>query len=73
MKMFLTRFGQYSKVVVTADISQIDLAEPKKSGILKAIRILKEIQGIKIITLNSTDVVRHELVQKIIEAYEKEK
>lgn len=73
MKMFLTRFGQYSRVVVTADISQIDLAEPKKSGILKAIRILENIRGIKIVTLNSTDVVRHELVQKIIEAYDKEK
>ncbi|MCK4836309.1 MAG: PhoH family protein [Candidatus Aminicenantes bacterium] len=73
MKMFLTRFGQNSKVVVTADISQIDLTEPKKSGIFKAIKILKSIKGIRIITLNSTDVIRHELVQKIIEAYEKKK
>lgn len=73
MKMFLTRFGQNSKVVVTADVSQIDLSEPKKSGIFKAISILKPIKGIEIATLNSTDVIRHRLVQKIIEAYEKKK
>jgi phosphate starvation-inducible PhoH-like protein len=73
MKMFLTRFGQNSKVVVTADISQIDLNEPNKSGIFKALKILKPIKGIKIVHLNATDVVRHELVQKIIEAYETKK
>ena len=73
MKMFLTRFGQHSKVVVTADISQIDLKEPKKSGIFKAIKILKSIKGIEIVHLNAIDVVRHELVQKIIEAYETKK
>jgi phosphate starvation-inducible PhoH-like protein len=71
MKMFLTRFGQESKVVVTADISQIDLAEPRKSGILKAIKILKNIKGIDIVYLNEKDVVRHSLVKQIIEAYEK--
>jgi phosphate starvation-inducible PhoH-like protein len=70
MKMFLTRFGMNSKVVVTADISQIDLDNPKKSGIFHAISILKNIKGIKIIYLNKKDVVRHPLVQKIIEAYE---
>jgi phosphate starvation-inducible PhoH-like protein len=70
MKMFLTRFGQNSKVVVTADISQIDLDNPKKSGIFHAISILKNIKGIKIVYLNKKDVVRHPLVQKIIEAYE---
>jgi phosphate starvation-inducible PhoH-like protein len=71
MKMFLTRFGQNSKVVVTADISQIDLNDPKKSGIFRAIRILKPIKGIEIVHLNSSDVIRHRLVQKIIDAYEK--
>jgi len=71
MKMFLTRFGQSSKVIITADISQIDLAEPKKSGIFKAIKILKNINGIKFKYLDRHDVVRHSLVQKIIEAYEK--
>lgn len=71
MKMFLTRFGQNSKVVITADISQIDLPEPKKSGIFKAIKILKDIKGIQIVYLNKKDVVRHPLVQRIIEAYER--
>lgn len=73
MKMFLTRFGQNSKVVVTADISQIDLPEPKKSGIFTVIKILKNIEGIKIIKLTEKDIVRHPLVQKIIEAYEGKK
>ncbi len=72
MKMFLTRFGQNSKVVITADISQIDLDNPKKSGIFHAISILKNIKGIKIVYLDKKDVVRHPLVQKIIEAYEGE-
>jgi phosphate starvation-inducible PhoH-like protein len=71
MKMFLTRFGQNSKVVITADISQIDLPEPKKSGIFKAIKILKNIKGIQIVYLDKKDVVRHPLVQRIIEAYER--
>jgi phosphate starvation-inducible PhoH-like protein len=71
MKMFLTRFGQNSKVIITADISQIDLAEPKKSGIFKAIKILKNIKGIVIKYLDRHDVVRHPLVQKIIDAYER--
>jgi phosphate starvation-inducible PhoH-like protein len=70
MKMFLTRFGQNSKVVITADISQIDLPEPKKSGIFNAIKLLKNVRGIKIVTLTQRDVVRHPLVQKIINAYE---
>jgi phosphate starvation-inducible PhoH-like protein len=73
MKMFLTRFGQNSKVVVTADISQIDLSDPKKSGVFEAIKILNNIKGIKIIYLNKKDVVRHSIVQKIIEAYDKNK
>jgi phosphate starvation-inducible PhoH-like protein len=71
MIMFLTRFGQNSRVVITADISQIDLPEPKKSGIFKAIKLLNNIRGIKIITLTKRDVVRHPLVQKIIDAYQK--
>jgi len=71
MIMFLTRFGQNSRVVITADISQIDLPEPKKSGIFKAIKLLNNIHGIKIITLTKRDVVRHPLVQKIIDAYQK--
>jgi phosphate starvation-inducible PhoH-like protein len=69
MKMFLTRFGINSRVVVTADITQIDLGEPKKSGIFKAIEILKNVAGIEVIHLTMKDVVRHPLIQKIIEAY----
>ncbi|MEI6614681.1 MAG: PhoH family protein, partial [Chrysiogenales bacterium] len=71
MKMFLTRFGANSRVVVTADITQIDLGEPKKSGIFKAIAILKNVTGIAVINLTMKDVVRHPLIQKIIEAYER--
>ena len=71
MKMFLTRFGSNSRVVVTADITQIDLSEAKKSGIFKAIDILKNVAGISVIHLTMKDVVRHPLIQKIIEAYER--
>lgn len=70
MKMFLTRFGQDSKVVITADVSQIDLPKPKDSGIFRAIKVLKGIRGIRIVTLTKRDVVRHHLVQKIIAAYD---
>jgi phosphate starvation-inducible PhoH-like protein len=71
MKMFLTRFGLNSRVVVTADITQIDLGEPKKSGIFKAIRILKNVPGISVVRLTLKDVVRHPLIQRIVEAYER--
>ncbi len=71
MKMLLTRAGFGSKVVVTADITQIDLPQPKKSGVLEAIRILTSIPEIAFIRFNEKDVVRHPLVQKIIKAYDK--
>ena len=71
MKMLLTRAGFGSKVVVTADITQIDLPQPKKSGVLEAIRILDSILEIAFIRFNEKDVVRHPLVQKIIKAYER--
>ena len=71
MKMFLTRIGYGSKAVITGDITQIDLSEGKKSGLSEAADILKNIEGIDIITLTNKDVVRHPLVQKIILAYEK--
>ncbi len=71
MKMFLTRFGLNSRVVVTADITQIDLEEPKKSGVFKAIKILKNVPGIGVVHLTLKDVVRHPLIQRIIEAYER--
>jgi len=71
MKMFLTRIGYGSKAVITGDITQIDLADGKKSGLSEASNILKNIEGIDIINLTNRDVVRHPLVQKIILAYEK--
>lgn len=71
MKMFLTRIGYGSKAVITGDLTQIDLAEGKRSGLLEATKILSGIDGIGMITLTNKDVVRHPLVQKIILAYEK--
>lgn len=72
MKMFLTRLGFGSKVVITGDITQIDLPADKVSGLKEAIRVLQDIKDIRICRLTASDVVRHELVQKIIEAYEKQ-
>ena len=72
MKMFLTRIGYGSKAVVTGDLTQIDLGENKVSGLKEAAKILSKIDDIGIVTLSNKDVVRHPLVQKIIEAYEKE-
>jgi phosphate starvation-inducible PhoH-like protein len=71
MKMILTRAGFDSKMVVTADITQIDLPRPERSGVLHALRILSSVPGISFIHFNEKDVVRHPLVQKIIKAYEK--
>ncbi len=71
MKMFLTRLGFNSKVVVTGDITQIDLPDGKKSGLKDAVRILKNIEDIAISRLTARDVVRHRLVQEIIKAYER--
>lgn len=70
MKMFLTRIGFGSKVVITGDITQIDLPEDKTSGLKIAMKVLKDIEDIAICELTGSDVVRHRLVQKIIEAYE---
>ena len=70
MKMFLTRIGFSSKAVVTGDVTQIDLPREKASGLKQVQRVLKDIEGIKICTLTNKDVVRHPLVQKIINAYE---
>jgi phosphate starvation-inducible PhoH-like protein len=69
--MLLTRSGFDSKVVITADITQIDLPQPKKSGVLHAIQILSPIKDIAFIHFNERDIVRHPLVQKIIKAYQK--
>jgi phosphate starvation-inducible PhoH-like protein len=70
MKMFLTRLGFGSKVVITGDITQIDLPSKERSGLVEALKILKGIEGIEMITFSREDVVRHRLVQEIIRAYE---
>ena len=71
MKMFLTRIGFGTKAVVTGDITQIDLAKGQKSGLIEIQKILKNIKGIEFTKFKSEDVVRHPLVQKIVNAYEK--
>lgn len=71
MKMFLTRLGFNSKMVITGDITQIDLPDGKKSGLKKVMRILKNVDDISMCTFNQKDVVRHKLVQDIVNAYQK--
>lgn len=70
MKMFLTRMGFGSKVVVTGDVTQVDLPKGKKSGLIEAEKILKHVRGIKFCYLKDVDVVRHEMVRRIINAYD---
>ena len=70
MKMFLTRLGLNSKMVITGDITQIDLPDSKRSGLVEATKILKNIEGIAINRFTEKDVVRHKLVQDIVRAYE---
>ena len=71
MKMFLTRLGFNSKMVVTGDVTQIDLPDGKRSGLIEATKILKNVDDVKIVHFSEKDVVRHRLVQDIIKAYEK--
>ena len=71
MKMFLTRLGFNSKMVVTGDITQIDLPDGRRSGLVDAVKVLKDVDDIQIVRFNERDVVRHKLVQDIIKAYEK--
>ncbi len=71
MKMFLTRLGFNSKMVITGDVTQIDLPDGKRSGLVEATKILKNVDDIKTIKFNEKDVVRHRLVQDIVKAYEK--
>jgi phosphate starvation-inducible PhoH-like protein len=71
MKMILTRAGFDSKLVITADITQIDLPQPRKSGVLQAMKILSPLEEIAFVHFTDKDVVRHPLVQKIIQAYQK--
>lgn len=71
IKMFLTRMGMNTKMIVTGDMTQIDLPSSQTSGLIQALRILKGVKGISFIELNKKDIVRHKLVTRIVEAYEK--
>jgi len=71
MKMFLTRLGRHAKAVITGDITQIDLQDNKQSGLISSIRVLEGISGIAFVFMDKEDVVRHELVKEIIQAYDK--
>ena len=71
MKMFLTRLGFGSKIVITGDVTQIDLPDGKASGLKEAMRVLRDVEGIGICELTNADVVRHVMVQRIVEAYER--
>ena len=71
IKMFLTRMGMNTKMIVTGDMTQIDLPSSQKSGLVQALHILKGVKGISFIELNKKDIVRHKLVTQIVEAYEK--
>jgi phosphate starvation-inducible PhoH-like protein len=72
LKMFLTRIGASAKAIITGDLSQVDLPKNQKSGLLKASRILQNIEGIAHVQLDEADVVRHRLVKQIIRAYDKD-
>ncbi len=73
MKMFLTRMGNGSKIMVTGDITQVDLPRQMRSGLIDAVHRLRDLESIAIIYLNESDIVRHPLVQKIVRAYEEDK
>lgn len=69
--MFLTRMGMNTKMIVTGDVTQVDLPSTQRSGLVEAMHILNGIKGISFIELDKTDIVRHKLVTKIVEAYDK--
>lgn len=71
IKMFLTRMGMNTKMIVTGDMTQIDLPSSQRSGLIEAMHILKDVKGISFIMLDKSDIVRHKLVTSIVEAYEK--
>lgn len=71
IKMFLTRMGMNSRMIITGDMTQIDLPSSQTSGLVQALRVLKGIKGIGVVELNKKDIVRHKLVSRIVEAYEK--
>jgi phosphate starvation-inducible PhoH-like protein len=69
MLMVLTRLGHGSKMIITGDVTQVDLAANQKSGMVEAIEILRRVDGIGVVELSQQDIVRHRLVQNIVEAY----
>ena len=71
--MFVTRLGFNSKAVITGDVTQIDLPNARRSGLLEAVDILKNVQGLSFVYFDESDVVRHHLVQRIIRAYDEHK
>jgi phosphate starvation-inducible PhoH-like protein len=73
MKMFVTRLGFNSKAVITGDVTHIDLPSARRSGLLEAVDILKGVEGLSFVYFDQADVVRHHLVQRIIQAYDEHK
>lgn len=73
IKMFLTRMGMGSKMIVTGDVSQIDLPASQRSGLLEALKVLKSVKGIGFVVFNVNDIVRHSLVKRIVDAFDKKK
>jgi phosphate starvation-inducible PhoH-like protein len=73
MKMFVTRLGFNSKAVITGDATQIDLPNARRSGLLEAMEVLKNVEGLSFVHFDETDVVRHHLVQRIVHAYDEHK
>jgi phosphate starvation-inducible PhoH-like protein len=73
MKMFLTRLGENSRMIVTGDPSQVDLPPGQRSGLAEAVRLLRNVEGIAVITYTAEDVIRHELVARIVDAYDKDR
>jgi phosphate starvation-inducible PhoH-like protein len=71
IKMFLTRMGMNTKMIITGDMTQIDLPRSQKSGLIDALQILQDVEGIAVIEMNQKDIIRHKLVTRIVEAYEK--
>jgi phosphate starvation-inducible PhoH-like protein len=73
MKMFLTRMGNGSKIIVTGDVTQTDLPKKTRSGLVDAVERLRDIDHIAVVYLDESDIVRHPLVQQVVRAYEEEK
>jgi phosphate starvation-inducible PhoH-like protein len=73
LKMFLTRMGEHSKMLITGDVTQIDLPGRMESGLMHGVKLLKNIQGVNTVYLDENDIVRHRLVKEIVLAYQKDR